>query len=133
MIWLADRLGRLVGLATVPLGLAQYLEEGYGDEATNVFQRRVARLVPIWIILSANHMEEIAFLEAQLLVRLGLVVVERADNLDRRDCISMCATTSATAPRRTFFGGTMAMADLGVIEICWVLASFSPLIDLRRA
>jgi hypothetical protein len=27
----------------------------------------------------------------------------------------------------------MAMADLGVIEICWGLASFSPLIDLRRA
>jgi hypothetical protein len=27
----------------------------------------------------------------------------------------------------------MAMADLGVMEMCWGLGSFSPLIDLRRA
>lgn len=83
MVWLTDGLRRLVGLATVSLGLAQDLEEGHGDEATDVLQRRVARLVPIWIILSPDHMEEIAFLETQLLARLCLVIVQGADHLDR--------------------------------------------------
>lgn len=36
------------------------------------------------------------------------------------------------ARKRTFFGGTMATADLGAIDM-WGLFSFSPLMDLRRA
>jgi hypothetical protein len=34
---------------------------------------------------------------------------------------------------RTFFGGTIATADLGAMETCGDLLSFSPLIDLRKA
>lgn len=34
--------------------------------------------------------------------------------------------------KRTFFGGTIATADLGPIET-WAFAFSSPLIDLRRA
>lgn len=34
----------------------------------------------------------------------------------------------------TFFGGTMATADFGVIDICCGLESlFSPLMDLRKS
>lgn len=34
--------------------------------------------------------------------------------------------------RRTFFGGTIARADLGAMET-WAFASFSPFMDRRRA
>lgn len=73
-----------VRLLAVPLSLAQRLEKGHGHKTPRIRQRRIASLVPVRIVLAADDVEKVAFGEAQLLGRAGLVVVESSDNLRRK-------------------------------------------------
>lgn len=82
---MVDALGgageRRVGLGTVSLCAAEGLKKGDGDEAARVGQGGVAGLVPVRVRLAADDVEEVAAREAQLLAGLGLIVVERTDDL----------------------------------------------------
>ena len=45
-----------------------------------------------------------------------------------------CALTRlAREVLQTFFGGTIAIADLGVTEMCLLVSDFSPLTERRNA
>lgn len=83
MVWVlvCSRWAATIRLLAVPLSLAQRLEKGYGHETPRIRQRRIASLVPVRIVLAADDVEKIAFGEAQLLGRAGLVVVESSNNL----------------------------------------------------
>lgn len=70
-----------IRLPAAALGLANRLEVIHGYKTSGVGQRRIARLVPVGIILAADDVEEVAFGEGQFLAGLGLIVVERADDL----------------------------------------------------
>jgi hypothetical protein len=72
-----------LGLATVTLVTPEGLEQAHGNEATGVGQSGIARLVPLWIVFTADDMEEIPARETQLLRGLRRVVVKRPDNLFR--------------------------------------------------
>lgn len=72
---------RTIRLSTVSLCPAECLEEGDRDEAPGVRERGVACLVPVGVVLSADDVEEVTSGEAELLARLGFVVVQRADDL----------------------------------------------------
>ena len=87
-------------LAAVPLGLAQCLEKVDWDESASVWYRRVARLVPLWVVFARDYVEEVAFREAEFLGGLGVVVVECFDNLDFDTDQSLIITLGAhTTPQ----------------------------------
>ncbi|EFE38731.1 hypothetical protein TRV_06605 [Trichophyton verrucosum HKI 0517] len=126
--------GRVDGVSAVPLVLADDLEEGDGDEAAGVGEERVAGLVPVLVVLSADDVEEVSLAEGELLSVLGrrLVVVQRFYHLSRGQ------DEQEKKKKRgylTFLGGKMARADLGVIETCWWCCDFSlsPLSERRMA
>ena len=64
-------------------------------------------------------MEKIAFVECKLVgvIRLGLVVVQRLDDLD---CVNSEGWKLGLRERMrlTFFGGIIEIADLGVMDKC---------------
>ena len=92
-------------------------------------------------------MEEVALVEAQLLsvIWIWMVVVQRLDHLWIAGVHQYLArilwqdSPSALrlfASAHTFFGGWIAIADLGVMELCrlgCLEVSFSPLIERRMA
>lgn len=67
----------------LPFGLANDLKVCHRHQSSGLRYKRVASLVPVWIILSADHMEKVAFLEAQLLRIVGIwsVGIKRFDHL----------------------------------------------------
>lgn len=71
-------------MAAVSLGPAKGLEVCDGDEPAGVGQGRVAGFEPIAIVFPADYVEKVAPGEAQFLVGLGFVVVERFDDLQAR-------------------------------------------------
>lgn len=71
------------GAPTIPFVFADDFEERDGDEAAGVRDERIAGFVPVGVVLSADHVEEIALAEGQFLgVGLGGVVVESFDHLE---------------------------------------------------
>lgn len=62
-------------LPAIALRLAERLEEVHGHEAARVGHGGVARLVPVGVVLARDDVEEVAFLEAELLRVLRFVVV----------------------------------------------------------
>lgn len=76
---------RVDRVSAVPLVLADDLEEGDWDEAAGVGEERVAGLVPVLVVLSADDVEEVSLAERELLSVLGrrLVVVQRFYHLSR--------------------------------------------------
>lgn len=92
-------------------------------------------------------MEEVALAEGQFLVgAFGVVVVESFDHLVRSATFLLWDTRGGSlvygvhrgVERRenaehTFFGGKIAIADLGVMEMWWCLGSFSPFKDRLMA
>ena len=109
----------------------------------------VTGLVPVGVVLSADDMKEVALVEAQLVRVTGIwmVVVKRLDHLQKRTRwistmrdfdleVSLVHRLRLFVVTHTFFGGWMAMADLGVMELCrlgCLEVSFSPLIERRMA
>lgn len=101
------------------------LEVGYRNKAPSVGYQRIACLVPIRVVLSADYMEKVAFGETEFLgiTWVWTVVVEGFDDLGRRDKVSRARSDGRVSLGRssigllTLFGGTMAIADLGVMEM----------------
>ena len=67
-------------------------------------------------------MEEVAFMEGKLLMvlRFWLIVEQRLDDLRQTKTLSapcVMRTTIGRCELHTFFGGSIAIADFGVIEI----------------
>lgn len=71
-------------LPALALCLANDLEESDWDETPGGRDGGVASFVPVGIVLPAEDVEEIALVKGQLvrMVRLGLVIVQRFDDLD---------------------------------------------------
>lgn len=78
---------RSYGLPTLPLLFTNDLEECNGDESTGRRNERVTGLVPLGVVFATQNMEEVAFVESQLLtiLVLGFVIIEGFDDLLRRD------------------------------------------------
>lgn len=51
------------------------MEEGDRDKPASIGERRVASLVPIWVVFTADDVEEVAAGEAELLRSARCVVV----------------------------------------------------------
>ena len=70
---------------TVSFVSAQHLEVADGHEASRIGHGRVASLVPVRVILPADHMEEVASSKTQFfgVFWVGFVVVERPNDLMR--------------------------------------------------
>ena len=70
----------------MPLGLPNMLKVCNRDESASVWYQRIARFIPVWIVFSADHMEEVAFCETEFLgvVWIGGVVEESFYDLFRR-------------------------------------------------
>lgn len=120
--------------------------------------QRIACLVPVGVILAAYYVQKIALRKAEIaggvLGLRRLVVVKRLDNLQPTRQRSSQHGRSPTfwllpvhsgariglddgtglgvAGRLTFFGGTMAIASLGGIEMWCGRESFSPFIERRN-
>lgn len=67
--------------------LANDLEECDWDKTSRSRDERIASLVPLSVVLTAQHVEEVALVKCQLLtiLVLRLVVVEGFDDFLRRD------------------------------------------------
>lgn len=81
-------------------------------------------------------MEKVAFGEAKLLsvVRVRSVIINCFDDLAKRHKVSNASSIRIIflIGGLTFFGGTMATADLGVREMWWGLGSGFSLLTERR-
>ena len=68
---------------TLPFSLANDLEVCYWNKAASRWYQRVAGFIPVGVVLATDDMEKVAFGECQLLfvVRIGLIVIERFDDL----------------------------------------------------
>lgn len=75
--------GQFAGTPTIPLVFADNLKKGDGHKPPSTRDQRIARFVPIRIVLPADNVEEISLAECQFLrgPRLRLVVVKRFDYL----------------------------------------------------
>lgn len=107
------------------------------NQPSSIRYQRVACLVPIGIVFSTYYVEEIAFGEAEFLIiaRVRIIVIKRFDDLEGRATVSQAQSILQYMfdDLLTFFGGTMAVADLGVIEMWWGLTSdLSPLTERRN-
>ena len=69
--------------ATISFVLADDLEKGNGHQPPGTRDERIARFVPIQIVLPADNLEEVSLAEGQFLRISGfwLVVVEGFDHL----------------------------------------------------
>lgn len=124
-------LGQVAGTPTIPLVFADNLKKGDGHKPPRTRDQRIARFVPIRIVLPADNVKEISLAECQFLrgPRLWLVVVERFNYLGnavshRQEQLRKWDKEGRIQPNwrilrkeLTFFGGKIAIADLGVMEI----------------
>ena len=70
----------------MPFGLPNMLKVCHRDQSASVWYQRITGFIPVWIVFSADHMEEVAFCETEFLgiVWIGGVVVESLNDLFRR-------------------------------------------------
>lgn len=74
---------RRQGIATLSLLFTDNFEKGDGDQTSGGRDQRVTSFVPFGIFLATQDVEEVTFVEGQLLsiFVLWLVVVKRLDDL----------------------------------------------------
>lgn len=92
-------LGQVAGTPTIPLVFADNLKKGDGHKPPSTRDQRIARFVPIRIVLPADNVKEISLAECQFLRDpLRLVVVKRFDYLG--NAVSHCQERVGSGTRR---------------------------------
>ena len=85
---------RLFRASTLPLGLPDMLKVCHRDEAASIWYQRIAGFIPVRIVFSADHMEEVAFCETKFLgiVWIGGIVVESFNDLFKKVSFVLAVT-----------------------------------------
>lgn len=123
---------RLRRIAAVSHRLAHFLKVLDRYQSSRACQR-IACFIPVRVLFSAHHMQEVAGREGEVVRRLGGcgVVVERLDDLQTVSFVRRCLEQ----PGLTFLGGSMAIASFCGMEICTGFAEScfeSPFMDRRN-
>lgn len=94
------------GIPTVSFVFSNDFEERNRDETAGVRDERIAGLVPVGIVLPADHVEEITLAEGQFLrVWFGRIVVEGFDHLEGRFAVSAIGVVVFGGRRGRIFSG----------------------------
>ena len=70
-------------VGALSLCFANHLKESDWDKTSGSGNQRIACFVPVWVVFSAQHMKEVAFVKGKLMgvLRFWLVVVKCFDDL----------------------------------------------------
>lgn len=137
LCWSRPRSAHLWLRSAVALGSPKRLEIRDGDKTAGVWEGGIAGFVPVLVVFASDDMKEVAAGKAEFLWGCGIVVEEGSNDLVGGK-ITPCQHLGANASRRwggegrghggrgcqghsalqfprTFFGGTIATADLGAM------------------